>query len=1322
MFENSELSLVNNLSSISFITYSLEAYNKTIEFYCRIGFKNVFHYDSMSKDPAMCSTNYLFKSKQETWLNTYEKNDSEIILKIQLFDYPVGKKSESFTIQKWENNDNLCYTFVVGNFREVINRLDEMNTQYYLHPNKTSPLEIITNDPLGNSITFVEKASFSSYSLEKNILSNFQNKEIHNISSVNDYLYKKRKIAVMTSGGDAPGMNAAVRAIVRVIIAKNCEAYIIYEGYKGLVEGGNMIKRIFWMDVQGWLSEGGTHIGTARCVSFNERDGRLSAAKNLILNEISSLIVCGGDGSLTGADIFHSEWPSLVDELVSTKVFTYEQVKDHMNLYIVGLVGSIDNDMASTDVTIGAYSSLHRICDAIDSIGATALSHSRAFVIEVMGRNCGWLALMAGISTGADLIFIPERPPPEKNWQSEACEIIKRKREMGKRKTVIIVAEGAIDKELNPITATYLKNMLVDELNLDTRVTTLGHIQRGGVPCFYDRFLATLQGVEAVNAILELDPDSPSQMIGINENKITRKSLGSSVKLTHSIAEAIKNKDFQKAMQLRSADFADFYQTYLHMTVFQGVSKIQSNSLMLSPEQRLRIAIIHVGAPAGGMNVATRSFVRYCLNRGHTPLAVYNGFSGLLSNGLVRELSWMEVEEWITHGGSEIGTNRDLPNIDIGMTALMFQKYNFNALLIVGGFEAFISLLQLYKARANYPAFRIPMICLPATISNNVPGTDFSLGSDTCLNVLMDYCDAIKQSANASQCRVFVVETQGGNCGYISVLAGLTVGSFVVYTPEDGINLKMLLEDVEYMKKSFKLRNSKKTKGKLILRNEKSSSIYTTDLISRIILAESDNQFDVRTAIPGHVQQGKIPSPMDRVRATRLAIKCVQFIEKMFYTNMHNDISSAAVIGIREAKVVTTPIEILQHEAIMETRCPKTSWWSNIKNLINLLSGRNSARYARVFSCSNKHVKFFSTFLNSKNPAILKGLKRELCLRQSRNLSKNSVGPVEITVRDALNSALVEEMERDERVFLLGEEVALYNGAYKVSKGLLDRFGEKRVIDAPITESGFAGLCVGSALAGLVPVCEFMTFNFSMQAIDHVVNSAAKTYYMSGGVQPCNITFRGPNGAAAGVAAQHSQDFSSWYGSIPGLKVLSPYSAEDARGLLKAAIRDPNPVVVLENEILYGNTFTLSVEAQDKDFLIPIGKAKIEREGKDITLVAHSICVGICLEASKKLKEEGIEAEVINLRSIRPMDIPTVVKSIKKTNRCVTVDGGFPSFGVSSEVVAAIMESEAFDYLDAPVERVTGADVPMPYAASLEALSLPNADIVVLAAKKALYL
>jgi len=316
--------------------------------------------------------------------------------------------------------------------------------------------------------------------------------------------------------------------------------------------------------------------------------------------------------------------------------------------------------------------------------------------------------------------------------------------------------------------------------------------------------------------------------------------------------------------------------------------------------------------------------------------------------------------------------------------------------------------------------------------------------------------------------------------------------------------------------------------------------------------------------------------------------------------------------------------------------------------------------------------------------------------------------------------AIDEEMARDEKVFIIGEEVAQYQGAYKVTKGLYQKYGDKRVIDTPITEMGFAGIACGAAYKGLKPIVEFMTFNFSMQAIDQVINSAAKQYYMSGGDMNVPIVFRGPNGAAAGVAAQHSQCFASWYSNVPGLKVLSPWSAEDCKGLLKSAIRDPNPVVFLENELLYGVSFPLSDEAQSPDFLIPIGKAKVEREGKDCTIVTFSKSVGTSLEVAKILEKEGISIEVINLRTIRPLDRDAIVASVKKTNRLVTVEEGYPQCGIGAEIAASVMESDAFDYLDAPVERVTGADVPMPYAIPLEKAALPQIEDFIAAVKRTL--
>ncbi|PNJ26842.1 PDHB isoform 4 [Pongo abelii] len=338
--------------------------------------------------------------------------------------------------------------------------------------------------------------------------------------------------------------------------------------------------------------------------------------------------------------------------------------------------------------------------------------------------------------------------------------------------------------------------------------------------------------------------------------------------------------------------------------------------------------------------------------------------------------------------------------------------------------------------------------------------------------------------------------------------------------------------------------------------------------------------------------------------------------------------------------------------------------------------------------------------------AAVSGLVRRPLREVSRLLKRRfhwtAPAALQVTVRDAINQGMDEELERDEKVFLLGEEVAQYDGAYKVSRGLWKKYGDKRIIDTPISEMGFAGIAVGAAMAGLRPICEFMTFNFSMQAIDQVINSAAKTYYMSG------------------VAAQHSQCFAAWYGHCPGLKVVSPWNSEDAKGLIKSAIRDNNPVVVLENELMYGVPFEFPPEAQSKDFLIPIGKAKIERQGTHITVVSHSRPVGHCLEAAAVLSKEGVECEVINMRTIRPMDMETIEASVMKTNHLVTVEGGWPQFGVGAEICARIMEGPAFNFLDAPAVRVTGADVPMPYAKILEDNSIPQVKDIIFAIKKTL--
>ncbi|KAL1954714.1 hypothetical protein VTO42DRAFT_767 [Malbranchea cinnamomea] len=757
---------------------------------------------------------------------------------------------------------------------------------------------------------------------------------------------QRRRIAVLTSGGDAPGMNGVVRAVVRMSIHCGCEAYAVHEGYEGLVQGGDFIRRMYWEDVRGWLSRGGTLIGSARCMAFMQREGRLKAAKNMVLRGIDALIVCGGDGSLTGADLFRAEWPSLLEELVRKGELTAEQIAPYKTLNIVGVVGSIDNDMSGTDATVGCYSSLHRICEAVDEVFDTAASHQRGFVIEVMGRHCGWLALMAAISTGADWLFIPEKPPRD-GWEEDMCEIITQNRKRGKRRTIVIVAEGAQDRHLNKITSYAVKDILSNRLKLDTRVTVLGHTQRGGPACAYDRWLATLQGVEAVKAVLEASPDSPSPLITIRENNIGRTSLVEAVRMTKAVAKAIAAKDFDTAIGMRDAEFKDYHRSYINLT------SPHHPKMLHPPEKRMRIAIIHVGAPAGGMNPATRAAVSYCFSRGHTPIAIYNGFPGLCRHhddkpvGSVREVNWLEADSWVNEGGSEIGTNRGLPSEDMAKTAECFALYKFDALFIIGGFEAFTAMSQLRKAREQYPVFKIPMVVLPATISNNVPGTEYSLGSDTCLNTLMNFCDVIRQSASSSRRRVFVIETQGGRSGYIATMAGLAVGAYAVYIPEEGIDIKMLARDIEHLRHSFATDRGASHAGKIILRNERASPTYTTQVIADMIKEEARGRFESRAAVPGHFQQGGKPTPMDRIRALRMAIRCIQHLESYAGKTREEidaDPMSASVIGIKGSEVVFSkmagPDGLEETDTDWAHRRPKNEFWMDLRCLVDTLSGR----------------------------------------------------------------------------------------------------------------------------------------------------------------------------------------------------------------------------------------------------------------------------------------------------------------------------------------------------------------------------------------------
>jgi 6-phosphofructokinase 1 len=725
----------------------------------------------------------------------------------------------------------------------------------------------------------------------------------------------------MTSGGDAPGMNPAVRSVVRSSLDLGIETYAIYEGYHGMVEGGDYIRSMSWEDVGGILHQGGTVIGTARSDEFRTREGRRKAALNLVLREIDSLIIIGGDGSLTGADVFRKEWPGLLDELVERGDIEPDRAERRSNLRVVGLVGSIDNDMFGTDMTIGADTALHRITEAIDSITSTAASHQRAFIIEVMGRNCGYLALMASISSGADWVLIPESPPDVEDWEQRMCEVLKKGREVGRRHSIVVVAEGACDRNGNPIETDYVKTVLKERLGADTRVTILGHVQRGGAPSAYDRLLGSLLGHAAVQAVTRGEADEEPQLLGIRQNRVQRSSLLENVEATHSVADFIAERNYEKAMELRGGSFKDAFRTLRTL--------IRAKPHQPDPGRtRRRIAILHAGSPAPGMNTAVRAATRLAIDQGHEVFGVHNGFPGLLE-GNVTELGWMSVSGFASRGGAELGTNRNTPSRDqVPILAERIKELGIEGLLMIGGWAGYEAAYLIHEERHTLPALDIPIICMPATINNNLPGSELAVGADTALNNIMDAVDKIKQSAVASR-RVFVVEVMGRHCGYLALMSGIAGGAERVYLHEEGISLRELQADVQFLVDGFE---SGKRLG-LMIRNEAANRFYTTEFMRALFEEESEGLFDARQAILGHLQNGGDPSPFDRIQATRLASRALAYMLEQ----IESEGGESAFMGLVEGAIRFNPIDQFPRMVDGDLQRPLEQWWLQLREIASLL-------------------------------------------------------------------------------------------------------------------------------------------------------------------------------------------------------------------------------------------------------------------------------------------------------------------------------------------------------------------------------------------------
>ncbi|KAK7789689.1 hypothetical protein R5R35_011511 [Gryllus longicercus] len=749
--------------------------------------------------------------------------------------------------------------------------------------------------------------------------------------------HKGKGLAVFTSGGDSQGMNAAVRAVVRMGVYLGCKVYFIHEGYQGMVDGGPHIEEAQWSSVSSIIHKGGTVIGSARCMDFKERAGRLKACKNLVDCGISNLVCIGGDGSLTGANLFREEWSSLLDELLQKGEIDKEKHGKNQKLHIVGLVGSIDNDFCGTDMTIGTDSALHRIIEAIDAISSTAYSHRRTFILEVMGRHCGYLAVVTALASEATMVFIPEKPD-RVDWADRLCEKLIQERNAGQRLSIIIVAEGAVDMEGKPITAEMVKEIVVTNLQQDTRVTVLGHVQRGGNPSAFDRILGSRMGAEAVMALMEADENTDACVISLVGNQAVRLPLMECVKRTKAVAQAMAEKRWDEAVEMRGKSFKRNLETYRMLTRLKP-----PKTAVPTKEDSFTLAVMHIGAPACGMNAAVRSFVRNSIFHGYNVLAISDGVEGFVA-GNIKKIDWSDVTGWISLGGAQLGTKRTLPGPRMPQIVQRIVEYNIQALLIIGGFEAYQAAIQFLESRDLYKELCIPMCIIPATISNNVPGTEFSLGCDTALNEITEMCDRVRLSAQGTKRRVFVIETMGGYCGYLATLAGLAGGADAAYIYEEKFNIKDLQKDVYHMAAKM----AEGVQRGLILRNEKCNENYTTDFIYRLFSEEGKGLFSARSNILGHMQQGGSPTPFDRNLGTKLAAAAVEWTSEQLHQSLKdgkvytNDPESVVVIGMIRRQYCFSSIKDLKENTDFEHRLPKHQWWLKLRPLLRILAKHDS--------------------------------------------------------------------------------------------------------------------------------------------------------------------------------------------------------------------------------------------------------------------------------------------------------------------------------------------------------------------------------------------
>ncbi len=727
-----------------------------------------------------------------------------------------------------------------------------------------------------------------------------------------------KTLAVMTSGGDSPGMNAAVRSVVRRAIHRGQTIYGIYDGYEGMVKGGDSIKPLQWNDVGGILQRGGTFLGTARSESFRTREGRRQAVLNMLNLNVEALIVVGGDGSLMGAHVLATEWQEHLENLRKDHPDA-QWASSHAPLKVIGLPGSIDNDLHGTDMSIGADTALNHIVRALDNLSSTAASHQRTFVVETMGRHCGYLALSATVAGGASWVLVPEEEL-ELRWHHKMVHSIEKAREIGRPHHMVIVAEGARHPDGLIISSDDVKRILTERLKLDVRVTVLGHVQRGGSPTAFDRIMATRLGSAAVDILLDEWDQEHRHMLGLIKNRVVATPLVEVVEKSQAVRVEVENGNYAKAQELRGGSFIRTLELVKTLTrIAPAQETVQDGA----------VAILTGGADAPGMNTAVSVAARCLLNQGTPVYGVRDGFVGLIE-GRFDELDWDELVNWVNRPGSEIGTARvDFQEGDYAEIAATIRRHNIRGLIAIGGWGTYRKVAQLASRRDEFDAFSIPMILIPATVDNNLPCTQFTIGVDTALNNIVEATDKIRHTAGATR-RAFIVEVMGRRCGFLALMSALATGAEKAFLPEKGVSLSELNEDVNILKKSFE-------SGKrlvIFIRNEHSSQSYTTDFIKRLLEEESKGFYEVRTAILGHVQRGGLPTAFDRILASRLGANAAFHMLE----SLKNGWDDVHVLGLREKGIEKVPIEEAFKEMDVKNGRPKEQWFLDLLETADALA------------------------------------------------------------------------------------------------------------------------------------------------------------------------------------------------------------------------------------------------------------------------------------------------------------------------------------------------------------------------------------------------